>query len=453
MHERTQQVIARTLFVLCCAVPLFVIIVWITLSNTSWYQSRVAASLRAEIQKELGLLVQFDHHRHPAPDRWIFSNLRLSHPETSARIGRIREAHWVKEDGRSRMLLQQPEIEAKQLSMLWQSVHEHLLCRPYKIKNPVAISANDLTIQSGNHAFTLSEIDASISNSSDISSLTLLLQVADGLTHSPISMDVQRDRTAKDIGSKPPVTTISVDTNGTPIPCSALIDFCPTLESLGRSATFSGQVQWKTQGGSWSVDLGNSRFEQIALDKLFESQAHRLSGTATIQLERCLVAPSKNKSDITGIFFAEKGLIGKTLLQSAGDNLPLHLLETQLWNQFSGDLPYDVISIGFNVNGTQLQLEGLCHQRRGYENYPTGVAIVLNGYPLAQSSNRPVESVRLLTAIAPTHSVPVLLSQQTNWLTKVLIPPSRPLPVNQTAPPRIRSAGVWQGGPTIDQPQ
>jgi hypothetical protein len=58
----------------------------------------------------------------------------------------------------------------------------------------------------------------------------------------------------------------------------------------------------------------------------------------------------------------------------------------------------------------------------------------------------------LIAAIAPSHSVPVPLSNQTSWLTKVFIPPSRPLPRDEAYPPRIRAAEIWHGGPTISQP-
>ncbi len=453
MHERTQQAIARLLFVLCCATPCMLVTLWIIVTGTGWYQHQVASSVKKEIQEQLGLEADFDDFKHPTPNRWIFSNLRLSHPETSALISTIRTAQWVNDSDETRMLLEQPELESRQIAILWQSFHDQILCRPKKLGHPVTISVNDLTIHSGNNAVTLSEIDAWIANESFSSSASIQLQVADSLSHAPIVMQVQRDREAN-ITSETlnPSTTVTLSTNGTPLPCSAFNDFWPTLGSMGSSATFSGNLKWKDEPDGWTVDLGGSRFDDIELDRLFENQSHRLSGSATIQLERCLISPAQKKSDITGTLYAEQGLIGKDLLQSAGKNLNLHLLETDAWSQFSGDLPYDVLAISFNINGTQLQLEGLCRNVRGYENYPAGIAMVLNGYPLAQSSEKSMESLRLLSTIAPNHSVPVPLSQQTNWLTKVLIPPSRPLPAGTTTDPRIRSARVWQGGPIVEQP-
>jgi hypothetical protein len=116
-------------------------------------------------------------------------------------------------------------------------------------------------------------------------------------------------------------------------------------------------------------------------------------------------------------------------------------------------VPYDRLAIGFNINNTQLRLDGICQTEPGYESYPAGVVLVRDGYPLLYSAQTTIESLRLMAAMAPAHSVPVPLSNQTSWLTNILLPPSRPLPGDEHLPPRIRSAGSWQGGPVINQPR
>jgi hypothetical protein len=123
------------------------------------------------------------------------------------------------------------------------------------------------------------------------------------------------------------------------------------------------------------------------------------------------------------------------------------------WSDSPGSIPYDLLAIGFNINNTQLRLDGICRHETGYESYPAGVVLLQNGYPLVHSSAATLESLRLLTAIAPAHSVPVPMSNQTNWLTNVFLPPSRPLPTDESMPPRIRSAGNWEGGPSVTQPR
>lgn len=454
MHERTQQAIARLLFVLCCACPSCLTLGWITLTNSDWYQSRTTEGLEASIQHSLGLIVEFEEYQHPAPNRWILSNLTLRHPETLEQIGKVREIHWVNNSNDSRILLEQPEIEARHLTMFWESIHDEILRRPQEFKSAISIAANDLTIHNGNQAFTLSDLDARLANSGNTSSLTAQLQLADQLGQSPMILKILRDRgDNQDKHSPALTTTVALNTNGTPLPCSALADFVTPFEQLGQTASFTGQLRWQCAVDQWQLDLSGSRFESLELDRLFENQSHRLSGTATIQLDHCLISPHRNRSEISGMLIASRGLIGKNLLHQASDHLKIRLFQTELWSQYSGDLPYDILSLGFNISGTQLQLDGICRNHAGYENYPNGTAIILNGYPLAQTTDEPLESLRLLTTIAPTHSVPVPLSQQTHWLTNILLPPSRLSPTTLTAPPRIRSARLWQDGPAVKQPQ
>ena len=454
MHERTQQAIARLLFVLCCAAPSCLTLGWITITKSVWYQSRATQRLEATIQNSLGLIVEFEKHLHPAPGRWILSNLTFRHPETLAKVGRVREVHWVSTPEESRMLMEQPEIEAEHLEMFWECIHDEILRRPKQLKHPVSVAANDLTIHSGNQSFTFSDLDASIVNSENASTLSAQLQLADGFNQPPIMLEVLRDRRIfQDHQSQALTTTFTLNTNGTTLPCSSLANFLPLFERIGHSASFSGYLQWQLSLDQWQLNLRGARFESIELDRLFESQSHRLSGTATVQLDRCFISPHKKQSEISGSLLAIQGLIGKNLLQQANEHLKIKLFQTQSWDQFSGDIPYDTLSIGFDINGTQMQLEGMCRNQAGYEGYPNGTAVILNGYPLAQTMNESIESLRLLTAIAPNHSVPVPLSQQTHWLTNLLIPPSRPSSETLTTPPRIRSARLWQGGPAVRQPQ
>lgn len=454
MHERTQQAIGRLLFVFCCAGPSILTITWILITCTTWFQNRTTQDLQGRMESTLGLTVTFESYQHPAPDHWVFGNLNLRHPETLKLVGKVREAHWLIQGNEARMLLEQPELEANQIVALWKSIHDRFLCYPDNLKYPLSIAANDLTIQSGNHSFTLSDLDAWVENSQTESSIALQLHLADGLSHAPMMMKVQRNRdTVEAAQTITTSTSVSLNTNGTALPCSAVADFLPAIESLGSSATFTGNLEWELSNNGWSIDLAGSRLAGIELDRLFENHAHRLSGKATIELDRCFIMPNERKSDLSGQIRVEQGLIGKALLKQFAENLRFKLLETEAWNDLSGDVPYDLIAIGFNISGTQMRLTGICQNERGYENYPAGVAIVFNGYPLAQSFEDAIESVRLLAAIAPMHSVAVPMSAQTDWLTNILVPPSRPLPRLESTPPRIRSARVWEGGPLVQQPR
>lgn len=448
MHERTQRAIARLLFVFCCAVPTSITLACILITWTPWYHRRALATLQSSLKKETGLVVEIGDFRKPAPDTWQLTKLRLLDPETRREVARVRELHWVRRENEASILLHQPELQSSQLANLWTLLHDRFLCRPEQTDVPTQIAGNDLTIHSRTGALTFRDVDAWVRGDAESAEATIQCQPAPSQLEAPLTITVRRDRS-----EETPATDWVLETHGTPLPCSSVAEFFPQLESLGSDATFTGTMRWRSQGDRWSLDLGGSRFEQIALDRLFEQHAHRLSGSAMLQLDRCRIEPHQRRSDIAGSLRAREGLIGRSLLSSASQHLRLELRLPEEWGTSPGDIPYDLLALGFNINSTQLRLDGICRTEAGYESYPAGVVLLLNGYPLVQSTPTTLESLRLLTTIAPAHSVPVPLSQQTNWLTQVFLPPSRPLPPDQPLPPRIRAAGNWQGGPAISQPR
>ena len=448
MHERTQRAIARLMFVFCCAVPTAFTIVCVLVTWTPWYHQRTLRAIEAGLSKETGLVVEIEDFQRSAPSMLRLYDVRVLEPENRHEVARVRELQWVSGSDEVSILLHQPELQSSQLANAWKLIHDRFLCRPEQTSLPVQVAGNDLTIHSRTGALTLRDVDAWIHSDEDSVEATIQCLPAISQSDSPIDITVRRDRSGT-----LPVTQWLLDTHRTPLPCSALAEYLPMLESLGSDAMFSGTMRWQLEPSDWWIDLGGSQFEHVSLDRLFEQHAQRLSGTARIRLERCRIEPHNRKSDIAGSIRAQNGLIARSLLVSVNQHLgfdvrvPNDLLEAR------GDVPYDRIAMGFVVNNTQLQLDGICRQEVGYESFPPGVVLCLDGYALVRSADKTLDALALITAIAPSHSVLVPLSNQTNWLTKVFIPPSRPLPRDEGYPPRIRAAEIWQGGPTIGQPR
>ena len=448
MHERTQRAVARLMFVFCCAVPTMLTMACVITTWTPWYHHRALATMQREISRETGLIVEIGDFRRPAPSTLHLYAVRLLEPETRREVARVREVQWVRRSDEATILLHQPELQSSQLAGVWRMVHDRFLCRPEYTDVPVQIAGNDLTIHSRSGALTLRDVDAWVRSDDQGTEATIQCLPAITPSEVPLIITVRRDRS-----EEIPATDWLLNTQGTALPCSAVAEFLPQLQGLGSEAMFSGTFQWRQQSDRWSFDLAGSRFEQISLDRLFEQHAHRLSGLGSLQLDRCRIEPHNRRSDIAGSFRAKDGLIGRSLLTSANQNLGLQLRLPEGWLDAPGDIPFDRLAIGFNINNTQLRLDGICRTEPGYESYPAGVALLLNGYPLVHSSSETLESLRVIAAIAPAHSVPVPMSNQTSWLTNVFLPPSRPLPSHEGLPPRIRSAGNWEGGPSVSQPQ
>lgn len=448
MHERTQRAIARLLFVFCCAIPTLVTTCCVITTWTPWYHQRALRALEAAASRETSLVVSIDDFGRSSPSTLRLFGVRVLDPETNREIARVREMQWVTRDDESAILLLQPELQSRELLGTWHLVHDRFLCRPDLTSTPVKISASDMTVHSKTGALTLRDVDCWVGQRDRVVEATLQCLPANGPSGQTIAISARRDRRGE-----LPLTQWTLDTHGIALPCSALAEFLPLMESLGAESIFSGTLAWQGRGQDWSIDLGGSRFEQVSLDRLFEHQSHRLSGMASLGLERCRIEPQQRRSDIAGWIQATDGFVGRSMLVAVNRHLGFDVKIPPDVADARGDVPYDHLSLGFSINDTRLTLNGLCRMEPGYKHLTNGIVLRLGMYPLVRSMDQPLDSLQLIRAIAPSHAVDVPMSTQTRALMDIFIPPSKPQMLNETNPPYIRSARSHSGGPSVGQPR
>ncbi|NNE00854.1 MAG: hypothetical protein HKN47_26360 [Pirellulaceae bacterium] len=446
MHERTERAIARLLFVFCCAVPTGFVVLMILVSWTPWVHHRQLRALESQLSRDTGLVVQIEDFDRVSPTKWSLQNLVLIEPETLLEVARVRKVTWLQEDDRIGISLHQTEIQSPQIEHAWQLVHDRYLCRPELTQVPMQLSAIDVTIHSDTGSLPLPSVDAWIKPRPNSVQATIHCVQA-GRSQSPIKVSVIRDR-----GSEIPRTQWTLETGPTALPCSALAGYFPLLERLGPDAEFLGTLQWELQrDGAWSIDLGGSRFTQIELSRLFEDLPHRFTGTADLALERCWVVPNE-AVNISGSLRAHNGWMGRSLLRSLQEELDF-AVDVDSIQARAGDIPYDLVSLHFDMTDWQLRLHGTCSGQRGYELLQPGIVICGHDRPLARSSENAIASIQLAHAIAPDHSELVPISRQTAGMLDLFVPPSHATPINPQAQPspRIKRAAHWSGGELIRQ--
>ena len=360
--------------------------------------------------------------------------------ETLREVARVRHVRWTSGEDGVNLVLHQPELQSGQLESAWQLMHDRFLCRPERTGKPVRFAAADLTIHSQTGSLTLREVGAWVGQRDGMVEATMHCAAADGHREQPIKVTARRDRT-----SAVPTTTWRLDSGSNPLPCSALAGYLPVLGSLGNDAEFTGTMRWQSDSRNWWVDLTGSRFDNVSLDRLFEYQSHRLSGRATIQFDRCRIDPANRRSDMVGSIHAVDGRIGRSLLLSAQQHLAF---DTQ-FPSGADDVQYDLIAIGFDVNNTQLKLEGLCHQQPSCQHLDRSAVVCADGLAIARSTAGELDALSVVNAIAPSYSIMVPLSDQTNWLSQLFLPPDRPMP---SGAPKLRVAEQRDGATTIQQP-
>lgn len=448
MHERTQRGLARLMFVLCCAVPTCVTVLIVIAMATPWYANKVRSHVETELARDTGLIVRIGTYQRIAPSTVRIDDLRLIEPETNREVATVRQVDWVAGETEVSILLRQPELQSATLASTWRLLHDRFLCRPEHTGLPIRFAANDLTIHSSSGAMTLRDVDAWVEPTADAVTATIECLPATATSETPIQISVRRDR-----GGKIPSTDWTLDTHDTTLPCSALAEYLPgTTDRLGSGATFGGTMRWHTSADGWWVDVVG-QFAGVSLDRVFEKQTHHLTGTATIQLERGRIELGK-RIDLAGTVRARDGQIGRSLLLAANRHLSFDIRV----GEGQEDVAYDRIAMRFNVNDTQMTLDGICHTEMGYTSFPTGIVMHAGGYPQVRSGSQMLPSLALMSTLAPSHSIMVPVSGQNAGLIGVLIPPSRPMPIDHglddldPAKARIRTARDWSGGPVTGQP-
>ncbi len=449
MHERTRRAIARMTFVFCCAVPTVITLSIILVSWTPWWHQRSLTAIESSLSRDTGLIVRIDNFRRSAPSTLYLYDVEFLEPETGREVARVREIQWAKRGDDVAIWLQQPELRSEQLPHAWSMIHDRFLCRPDQTSSSLKLMARDLTIHSRTGSLTLRDVLARmrprVGEDAVEASIRCYPATSDqGATPSPVTISVLRDRS----GSTPSTSWV-LRTGDTPLPCSALAEYLPPLERLGGDAMFAGTMRWKLERDGWTIDLGGSQFTDIALGQWLEHLPHRLTGTASIQLQRCRIVTRQRATetvDIAGVLRAREGQIGPLMLKSARRHLGFAVVDA------SGAFEYDRIALGFSLNGPLLHLDGLCATDLGYQSLPEGVVVQVGGNPIAESTGSTLQATQLQAFFAPEHSVMVPLSKQTSPLKSLLMAPSRPTSNHDAAVPRITSTRQWNGGPSIEQP-
>lgn len=449
MHERTQRSLARLVFVLCCAVPTFLILTAILVQMSPWYHRRCIDAVEQTIARQTGLVVSIDEYQVISPGHTLLKQVELTDPETGQEVAKVREVEWSRQDGRTVILLQQPELQAETLGQTWALLHDRFLCRPEHLGKSARFAASDLTIHSQHNPITLRDVDAWIGPDGESKvdhqnvRATIQCLLADSSDTSPIQITLLRDR-----GDAIPTTEWEVTTGDTALPCSAIAEYLPGhWTNLGNEATFAGTMAGVAGSSDWEIDLSGATLANLSLDRIFQHQAHRLSGTATLKLERCRLHPSEKEVDVSGSIHAVDGLIGRSLLQGTHQYLgfAIHQLPPGI-----EDVAYDSMAMRFSLDGPRMRLNGICRQELGYKSMPMGVMMRAGRFPLAETSNLDLQAIRLMSVLAPSYSEMVPVSQQNQALFRLLLPPKRRIPdmrTGQPAPARISGIGPYHGEP------
>lgn len=455
MHERTRRAVARMLFAFTCALPTLITCWLILLTWTPWYGDYRRRQLEQELSTRLGISVSIQQMEYPTPTAMRLVGVQLHDPESQVEIARIRSVTWATGNDQRVLYFSQPELRSAQLPQLWQAIHQRFLCQPDLTTSPLRMIAKDLTIRSETGPLTLEKIDAGLTPHDQRVIAWLQCTPAASKDNKQFVVEVTRDRSGAMAS-----TDWQLRSPDLPLPCSPLAECLPIVRNLGTQATFTGQLRWTISHNQsrsqnhWSLDLSGSRLDRVDLSELTHSVPHRLSGTASIQLERGLIVPGESV-DLSGTLVAAQGLIGQSLLQAARNELRFAIAAG--FDELPGDLPYERIGLRFDWFGPQLALAGIAGKLRGYEFLDDGVVVTAGGLAVARSSGEPHSWASLVRAFWQDGRETLPVSGQSAWLLGVLPAPQRIATAatadtaGGAAPPPPRFTGTVTAGTRIAQ--
>lgn len=430
MHERTTRAIARWLFVVCCALPTTLTSVAIVVTWTPWYEAKVREQLQRELALQTGLHVKIGRFERSNPQTWRLYDVHLADGETMQTIATVRSVCWVNESPTTVIRLSQPEIRVESLDRIANLVHDRFLRRPEQTQCAVRIAADDLTLRGSSVSQTIRDLDAHLTPDGPRVSISVrCIPAEDDLHVEGLNAQITRDRS-----TSPPTTAWSLQTGPIALNVATLGDYLPFsfLKRFGEDATFTGLVSGHRRDGPsegfgpppWAIDLTGS-FDQIDLGRLTEELPHRVTGRASLSLDRCRLDRTDTEGgiNVSGELRCSAGWMSASLLPRLAEDLGCELTAVT-----ATDFSYDALAVRFDLYAAQLRVEGICRTQPGQAWLPAGVVVSAAGRPVVVSVDRWLPATNLARLVASPHSVSIPLSSQTAGLLQILQPPRQTLP-------------------------
>ncbi|MEM6692932.1 MAG: hypothetical protein AAF664_26120, partial [Planctomycetota bacterium] len=378
----------------------------------------------------------------------------LVHPENERPIANIAHIDWVERTDEISIRLSGLELDAANLPHFWSLFHDRMLTHRYLHQKKLRISATDVTINSNRTPLTFRDIDMWISSEikpridgegyrCEALEAEVEMLPSDAIDAQPIRVQIRRQ-------IRPELLTQwSIKTGPNSLPCPALATLCGGgwLHTLGDQARMQGTLAGVIREDSSRLNLSGLHCQGITLDHLFENAPNRLTGIASVKLDRCLLDPDAGLVDIVAAIEARNGLIETSMLRNTQRFLGFKIAN---FNEDRLDVEYDLMSFSIKVDGEQMRIDGLCRDEPGYKGVGYGVVAGVGGQAIAKSADSQTATLNLLSIVAPSGSPLVPLSHSNRTLANWLLAPASPH--SSSGMPRIRSARSPENGPTISQP-
>ncbi len=411
LHQTTRRRICRSGFVLLCAVPLALVLLWATWLARPEHRDGVAR----ELGQRLGMSVKLSAVRHPRPMVTLLEGLELSDPETGAHLARLRMVEIDSSGGILLIAGYQPEIELGD-GAAWRDLLAREMRRPYDGSGGVRLNCGELTLHMPGGAQTLTDVRCELEIKETGSEATCSFQSASTPGAEPATLRVVRNRQ-----TSPPTSGFDLETGAATLPCGLLAAAWPPAGGLGPQCRFRGSFSATEDTQGWTGQLVG-RLLDIELNELVGGRfAHKLSGRGDLAIER-LRFHSGRIEQAAGVLTAGPGLVSRSLIKAAGDCLGL-VPDGEI-KTLGSSVPYEQLATAFALDEHGLAVRGQCG-----DPAPGAMLRDRTGALLLEPQKASQPVVNLVRMLVPDQPLQVPLAPEIEHLAHVL-----PVPLPQVSP-------------------
>jgi len=421
LYDSSRRRICLAGFVLFGLVPMATSVVWCV----SRHLPQHLAAEKARLQRQFGLDVTLPGLTHVRPGVVRYERLELADPETGKPLFGCQELlaeSTTQTDARGRrrptlvLTAVRPEVRTEGIERLAELLHRALRREAGYPAGDVRLVADEVAIGTGQDAWTLRELRASLEQLADGAQAQVAFRLPESEAREPVRLRIARNRE-----TNPPRSGVELNTGGSEVPCSVLAVGLPAMRAFGSRSRFRGYL-WANQthdaqaAEHWNAEVTGYLLD-LDLERLItERFAHRLSGTGHVEIQQARFRNGRLES-ASGRLLAGPGVVSRSLLRAAAEHL--RLVEGRAVFASTDLIEYDQLALSLLIDADGLTLRGQCGQGR------PGTLLTARGEALlGESPAQPQPVAALLRALVPRGDVQVPATRQTEWLSRHLPLPS-----------------------------
>ncbi len=376
MHESTQRIVCRALFLLCALIPAIATLLWMAYSLRPWRE----VDWQQAISQQLHVQVEVGEVNSPRPGTTHLRQVTLADLHTGYPLGAIDKVRVYWRGPRLVLDTDQLEIAAKSFPALAETLSTALSASDLP---PCQLQAKAVQIIGAN-AERISLMKLRCFSERGAQPLGKLVAQAE----LPVEEDATASSTIKIIAERSGTTTSAIlDTGGERLPSWLLRSVLPGIATC-EGSTYSGVLQLESEFDQLHGSL-DGRFEDLNAQAWFEPTAdHRLEATIDMELEQLRWVGGRIEV-AHGSLVASAGSMSSSLLQAFAERLyckvgpKANLVE-------AASVAFDELSCGFHLTSAGLTIVGRC---QSINDGAPGCMVAAGGEPILvepEYSNLPV---------------------------------------------------------------